>query len=82
MVEKLKGSNKTIGITQSMKAVANDIVNTAYVSKDADHRVVDKFVKECEIKHIEIVYVEDMQKLGKSHGISVGASVVCILKNS
>ncbi len=80
MLESIKGSKKTIGIRQSMKAVENGLADIVYIAKDADEKVVRGIKELCNANDIEIVYIDTMKQLGKACGIEVGAAVACILK--
>ena len=82
MLEGLKNSNKTIGIKQSLKAVEIGNVQTVYIARDAEEKVVGGMKELCAKNAIEIIYVENMKQLGKACGIDVGAAVVCVLKEA
>lgn len=80
MLESLKGSNKTIGIKQSLKAVENGNAKTVFIAKDAEEKVVGKLKTLCEEKSVTVVYVDSMKQLGKACGIEVGAAAATLLK--
>jgi len=80
MLEQLKNSKKSVGLKQSLKALQADKVKTCIIAKDAEERITRRVKELCEKKSIEIIYIDEMKKLGKACGIDVGASVVCILK--
>ncbi len=79
MLEILKGSNKAIGIKQTLKAVENKTAIKVFIAKDADEKITGSLRELCLANAIEIVYVDTMKQLGKAVGIEVGASTVCIL---
>ncbi len=80
MLEILKGSNKAIGIKQTLKAVENKTAVKVFIAKDADEKITGNLRELCLTNAIEIVYVDTMKQLGKAVGIEVGASTVCILR--
>jgi large subunit ribosomal protein L7A len=80
VLEVLKSSNKAVGIKQTVKAVESNAAKVVFIAKDADEKVIASLKELCLSKSVEIVYAESMKQLGKSCGIEVGASTVCILK--
>lgn len=80
MLESLKGSNKTIGIKQSLKAVENGNAKTVFIAKDAEEKVVGKLKTLCEEKSVTVIYVDSMKQLGKACGIEVDAAAASLLK--
>lgn len=81
MLEVLKGSNKAIGIKQTLKAVENKTAKVVFIARDADEKVTGPLKELCISRSIEIIYADTMKQLGKACGIEVGASAVCILNN-
>ena len=80
MLELLKSSNKAIGIKQSLKAVEADNAKMVFIAKDADEKITGSLIELCRSKSIEIFYEDTMKLLGKTCGIEVVASAVCLLK--
>ncbi len=80
MLELLKGSNKAIGIKQTLKAVENKTAIKVFIAKDADVKITENLKEQCLANSIEIEYVDTMKQLGKAVGIEVGASAVCIMR--
>ncbi len=80
MLEVFKGSNKAIGIKQTMKAVENRTAAKVFIAKDADEKITGSLKELCRANEIEVIYVDTMKQLGKAVGIEVGASTACILK--
>ncbi len=79
MLEVLKGSNKAIGIKQTLKAVENRTATKVFIAQDADERITGSLRELCLANAIEIVYVDTMKQLGKAVSIEVGASTACII---
>jgi large subunit ribosomal protein L7A len=79
VLEVLKGSNKAIGIKQTLKAVENKTAKMVFIARDADEKVTGPLKELCMSNSIEIVYADTMKQLGKACGIEVGASAVCVL---
>jgi large subunit ribosomal protein L7A len=80
VLEVLKNSNKTVGIKQSLKAVANGNASLVFIARDADEKITGNLRELCETNGIQIEYVDTMKQLGKAVGIEVGASAACILR--
>ena len=71
---------KVIGLKQSLKAISQDQAMLVFIAKDANSFLTAPIVDMCEQKGIEIRYADTSRQLGLVNGISVCASVVCILK--
>ncbi len=69
-----------MGLKQSLKALQNGEAKTVIIAKDADESIIEEVKLICDNNNIEVIYVDEMKKLGKACNIDVGASVVCILK--
>ncbi len=80
MLELLKGSNKAIGIKQSLKVVEADNAKIVFIARDADEKITGGLKELCMRNSVEIVYADTMKQLGKACGIEVGASAVTLLK--
>lgn len=80
VLEHLKNGKKAIGIKQTVKAVESNTALEVFVASDADEKVVGNLKVICQNNGISIHFVESMKLLGKSCGIEVGASAVCLLK--
>lgn len=80
MLEKLKGSNKVVGIKQCLKAIESGNVDCVFIAEDADEKLLRGIKEACSAKSIELVNIESKKALGKACGIEVGSAVACILK--
>lgn len=80
MLSLLKEKKKVVGTKQAERAVVNDQVKIIYIAKDADQYIINKLVKLCTTKNIDIAYVDTMKELGKACGIDVSAASVALLK--
>lgn len=80
MLAHLRNSKKTVGLKQSLKAIENGEAKTIIIARDADERIIKEIKAKCDENSIEVIYVDDMGKLGKACNIDVGASVVCVLE--
>ena len=49
-LEVLKGSQKTIGTKQTLKAVSKDLVDKVFIAQDADRRIVMPLMELCQQK--------------------------------
>ncbi len=82
MLEILKGSSKTIGIKQTLKAVELGKAKTVFIADDAEEKVVAGLRELCLAGSVEIISAESMKALGKACGIDVGAAAVGVLKDA
>jgi len=73
-----QASEIIVGTKQTIKALQNGEVKELVVAEDADFRVTSKVLQIAEEKHVPIVKVDSMKKLGKACGIDVGAATVAI----
>ena len=80
MLEILQHEKKAVGIKQTTKAIKQDIAKVLYVAEDADAFLIEQLIDAARSKHVEVVKVETMKKLGKACGIDVGAAAAAILK--
>ncbi|HEY8499054.1 MAG TPA: ribosomal L7Ae/L30e/S12e/Gadd45 family protein [Clostridia bacterium] len=80
MLDDFKHHSKVVGMKQTTKAVEADMVQTVYIAKDADERLVSKIADRCRVKGIKVIEVESMRVLGKACRIDVGTAVAAILK--
>lgn len=80
MLERLKGSNKVVGIKQCLKALENGNVDCVFIADDADEKLLRSIKEACSTKSIELVSIESKKALGKACGIEVGSAVACVLK--
>jgi large subunit ribosomal protein L7A len=78
VLEDLKQRRKTVGLKQTMKAVAANRVQAVFVAKDADERLVAGVMEACRDKNIQVHRAESMKLLGKACGIDVGTAVAAI----
>lgn len=81
MLDDLKHHSKTVGLKQTLKALAAGKVRELYIAENADERIVEKVLNACSGKDIEIYRVESMKLLGRKCGIDVGTAVAAIIKD-
>ena len=77
--ELLKNSKKAIGINQVTKAIKCDRAKIVVIAVDAEEKITKGLKELCTSKGCKVILAESMKELGKSAGIDVGTSVVCIL---
>ena len=80
MVSRLNVNNKVVGTKQVKRAIKNGEVETVYVARDADGKIIDEILIACDEKQIEIIYVDSMEKLGEACKIDVSAATAALLK--
>lgn len=75
----LGAKNVAVGTNQTTKALEQFVAQEVFVAKDADRKIVDRIVQQCETKMVPVTWVDSMKQLGKVCGIEVGAAVAAIL---
>lgn len=79
-LEDLKGSKKTIGTKQTMKAVQKGLALRVYVASDADPFIINPLLALCQELNVPVVPVESMAELGRACSIDVGTASVAVVK--
>jgi len=81
-LESLKEARqKVVGSKQTFRAIEKGEAEKVFVAKDADAKVVDPIVQQCQQKGIELYYASSMSELGRSCGIKIGAASAAIVNN-
>lgn len=80
MLSKLNTESKIVGTKQVKRAILNESVNTVFIAKDAENKVIKDVEQLCEEKSVDIVYVDTMKELGNACGIEVSAASAALLK--
>lgn len=80
MLSKLSSTNKIVGAKQVKRALNSQDIEAVFVANDAEHKVVDEIKEICIAKHIQVIYVDSMKKLGDACGIDVNAATAALLK--
>lgn len=80
MISKLKTHGKVVGAKQVKRAINSSNVEIVFVAEDAENKVTSEIEELCSSKHIEIVHVDTMKKLGNACGIGINAAVAALLK--
>lgn len=80
MLSKLANYNKVVGVKQVKRALNLNDIEVVFIAMDAENKITDEIVKICSTKHIQVIYVEDMKKLGNACGIDVNAATAALLK--
>ena len=62
------------------KILKNEGVKTVYIAEDAEKKITNEILQICNNKNIQVVYVENMKKLGNACGIDVNAAVAALIK--
>ena len=79
MPERLKYSQKLVGVNQVRKAVLRGTTKTVFIAEDAEQRLIAPILEICENIEIQIVWVHTMKQLGKACGIKVGAAAAALI---
>ena len=80
MLSKLKSTNKIVGAKQVKRALSSYDIEAVFIAKDAESKVTDEIKHLCIDKQIQVIYVDNMKKLGDACGIDVNAATAALLK--
>jgi large subunit ribosomal protein L7A len=80
MISKLITHNKIVGVKQVRKALKNEEIQAVYIAEDAEKQITDEIAQICNNKDVQVVYVDNMKKLGNVCGIDVNAAVAALIK--
>ncbi|WP_406243967.1 ribosomal L7Ae/L30e/S12e/Gadd45 family protein [Tissierella carlieri] len=80
MLSKLNGTNKIVGAKQVKRALNSQEVEAVFIANDADNKVINEIKEICIGKQIQVIYVDNMKKLGDACGIDVNAATAALLK--
>ncbi|GAA0380895.1 50S ribosomal protein L7ae-like protein [Bacillus horti] len=75
-----QAKERKIGLKQTLKAIELNEAAEVIVARDADPKLIQKVLQQCEAKQILVSYVDSMNKLGRICGIEVGAATVALRK--
>ncbi len=71
---------KAVGAKQTLRAVEKGSALVVFVASDADRRITEEVIRECQMKGIPTESVDSMLSLGRACGIQVGAAAVAIIE--
>lgn len=80
MLEELTVKARVVGVKQSRKAIGQGLAAKAFLACDADPSLMDSLRACCENGGVPADESHTMAQLGAACRISVGASVVVLLK--
>lgn len=80
MISKLKTHNKIVGAKQVKRALNSLDAEVVFIANDAEKKVTNEIEELCNLKGIQIIYVDTMLNLGKACGIDINAAVAALLK--
>lgn len=80
MISKLITHNKIVGVKQVRKALNDEAIETVYIAEDAEKEITNEIEQICKNKDLQVVYVDNMKKLGNACGIDVNAAVAALIK--
>lgn len=81
-MERIKTSTHVVGLKQTKKALEAGIAKIVFIARDADAHVVLPVEKLCEVKHTEVIYVNNMKELAKACHVDVPTAVATIVKDA
>lgn len=80
MLSKLNANNKIVGAKQVKRALNSQEIEVVFIAKDAENKITDEIKEICIDKHIQVIYVDNMKKLGDACGIDVNAATAALVK--
>lgn len=80
MLSKLDNYTKVVGVKQVKRALNSNDIEAVFIAMDAEDKITDEITQICSDKHIQVIYVENMKKLGDACGIDVNAATAALLK--
>lgn len=80
MLTELASQEKVIGVKQSRKAIREGRALRVYLACDADPAITDPVAESCGSADIPVIGKHTMAQLGHACHITVGASVVAVLR--
>ncbi len=80
MISKLTIHNKIVGAKQVKRALKTEEIQTVYIAEDAEEEITNEIAQLCNNKDIQVVYIDNMKKLGDACGIDVNAAVAALIK--
>lgn len=76
----LQNEKIVIGKKQTLRYLHKNLVKFVCISRDADKHVTVEIISFCNENNIDIIYFDNMRKLGKSCNIDVNAAAAAVLK--
>lgn len=80
MLSRLTNCNKIVGTKQVKRAINSQDIETVFIAKDAENYIINEIAQICSDKQIQVVYVDNMKKLGDACGIDVNAATAALVK--
>ncbi|WP_313758902.1 ribosomal L7Ae/L30e/S12e/Gadd45 family protein [Tissierella sp.] len=80
MLSKLNANNKIVGAKQVKRALNSQEIEAVFIAKDAENKITDEIKEICIDKHVQVIYVDNMKKLGDACGIDVNAATAALVK--
>ncbi len=78
-MERLKSSQKVVGLKQSRQAVLAGKAEVVFAAEDADAWVMEPLVALCKEHGVEVAWVPTMKELAKACKVEVPTACVAIL---
>lgn len=73
--------SRIVGTKQTLRALKDGIAKKVYIARDADINIVSSIVNMAKQSNVEIVYVDDMEELGRLCSIEVNAAAACLVND-
>jgi len=79
-IDRLRAAtHRSIGTSQTTKAISRGQARVVFIAQDADRRVTEPVLRAARERGVEIVEIASMATLGRACGIAVGAAAAAIL---
>lgn len=80
MISQLARLNKIVGVKQVKRALKNNEIKVVFIAEDAEKDITNEIEQLCNNEDIQVIYVDNMKKLGDACGIDVNAAVAALIK--
>ncbi len=79
MFKNIQNSNRVVGLKQVSRSIEENTAKKVFLAKDVAPDIYDKIVNLCNVKGVEIEFVDSMKQLGNACKIDVPAAVAAII---
>lgn len=81
-MHRLQQGSKVVGTKQTLKILEAGQAKILYIAKDASVQALDKIIGIAGTNHIDVVYVDSMEELGKACDVEVKTATAALIVNN
>ncbi|MPW25033.1 50S ribosomal protein L7ae-like protein [Alkalibaculum sp. M08DMB] len=81
MLDQIRVVRNVVGTKQTLKMVKSGKAKIVYLANDVDHHIVVEVEKLCKQNEVPLVYVDNMDELGKACGIHRKTATAAIVND-